>query len=349
MKSRWMIKLCLWGMIGIILSMGLYGCQIGGPTPMPTDEVVEEAYAGKKVLWVDSYHAGYEWSDGIGEGIESVFEGTGVEFKTLHMDTKRNPDENFCYAIAETLSAEIEAFDPDVVITSDDNAQRCLAVPHLTGTGRPVVFCGLNWDASIYDLPNAYSTGMVEVELPQQLVHHLRSYARGDRLVYLTVDSETERKVVGIYNQRFFDGQMVVYTVRTLDEFKAKFIELQDEADMLFVGTNAGIDRWDQAEMEQFFQQHTQVPTGSCYDFMAPYVLVTLAKEAQEQGAWAAQTALQILDGVPPLDIPVAQNEKGVLMLNLDIAERLDVLFAPSMLRHAMVLGMEEETVEKSD
>ena len=52
--------------------------------------VMAADYSGKKVLFVDSYHEGYAWSDGITNSIKQTLEGSGVELKIFRMDTKRN-------------------------------------------------------------------------------------------------------------------------------------------------------------------------------------------------------------------------------------------------------------------
>jgi hypothetical protein len=130
---------------------------------------------------------------------------------------------------------------------------------------------------------------------------------------------------------------MTVYYVKTLAEFQQQFLAAQNEVDMLIIGTNAGIDRWDEQEVEDFMRVNTSVPTGTMYDWLAPYVLVTVAKKAAEQGEWAGKTALDILSGVPIAQIPVTENKHGVLILNLDVAEELGLIFSPSMLRYAQV------------
>ena len=307
------------------------------PTPRPTTQPTRSAYAGKKVLFVNSYHAGYEWSDGIEAGLNSVLKDTGVVVKFVRLDTKRNPAEDFCMKAGTAAKAEIDAFAPDVVIAADDNAQKCLVVPYLKNTRVPVVFCGVNWDASMYGFPASNVTGMIEVELPAQLVEHLKTYAKGSKLAYLTIDSETERKVAQIYNERFFEGQMKVYWVKTYDEFKATFVKAQTEVDILFLGNNAGSDRWDEQEAEAFVRQNAKIPTGTINSWMAPYSLITLAKKPEEQGEWSAQTALRILDGTPPAQIPFGVNKKGNLMLHLGLAEQLKVVFSPSLLKNAEI------------
>jgi ABC-type uncharacterized transport system substrate-binding protein len=294
---------------------------------------------GKKIVYVNSYHEGYPWSDGIETGLHTVLDGSGVELKIIRLDTKRNPTEAFAQAASLKAKNEIEAFGADLVIASDDNAQKYLVVPYLKEMDLPIVFNGVNWDGSAYGYPADNITGVIEVELPDQLIELLKTYAKGERLGYLTVDSETERKVVDIYNQRFFDGQMAVYWVKTQSEFKTAFVAAQQEVDILIMGNNAGSDAWDEAEMQKFIQKNTSIPTGSINDWMAPYSLLTLAKSAEEQGELAAQAALRILEGTPPSEIQVTENKKGQLIVNLDVADQLGLVLAPSLLKNAVILG----------
>ncbi len=337
--ARWLMG----GMVLLLACGGLMACNSPSPSPEPTPDTASTPdYSGKKILFVSSYHEGYEWSDGIEKGLQDVLDGTGVEIRFVRMDTKRNPEEDFAKAAGDSALAEIEAFQPDVVIACDDNAQKYLVVPYLKDTSLPVVFCGVNWDASIYGFPTSNVTGMVEVELPARLIEHLKTYAQGGRVGYLTVDSETERKVAEIYNDLFFDGQMATYWVKTFDEFQAAFIQAQQEVDILFFGNNAGIDRWEDDEVIPFMTQNTTVPSGAINSWLAPYVLITLAKSAEEQGEWSATAALQILAGTPASEIAVAENKREELILNLDIAEKLGVVFPPSMLRNAAIYGSEE-------
>jgi hypothetical protein len=328
----------------LVLCGMLTACASSTPTPglSQTDETQLD-YAGKKILFVDSYHEGYEWSDGVVTGLQNVLAGRGIELKIVRLDTKRNTDEAFRNKAALRAKTEIEAFKPDVVIASDDNAQSYLIVPYLKDTDLPVLFCGVNWDASIYGYPASNVTGMVEVELPTQLVEHLKTYTQGDRIGYITVDSVTERKTFQIYNERFFNGQMKIYWVKTFAEFADAFIKSQDEVDILFIGNNAGIDQWDPAKAEAFITENTRTPTGTINPWMGPYALITLAKKPEEQGEWAAQTALRILDGTSIADIPLVENEEEKLILNLNIAEKLGVVFEPSLLKNAEIYGSEKE------
>ena len=79
----------------------------------------------------------------------------------------------------------------------------------------------------------------------------------------------------------------------------------------------------------------TQIPSGSLSPWMAPYVLVAYGKDAQEQGEWAANAALRIMNGTPPSSIPIVRNERGNMLLNSSIAQRLQLEIPASLLNAA--------------
>jgi ABC-type uncharacterized transport system substrate-binding protein len=334
--------------LAILLVSIIAGMTACAPEDMPRANTAEaaqaqERYDGRRVVFVNSYHEGYEWSDGIETGFHSVLDDTGSELLFIRMDTKQNADEEFRTNAARTAYDTIMEFQPDVIVACDDNAQQYLIVPYFMETEIPVVFCGVNWDASLYGYPTEHVTGMIEIELVEQLITHLAQFASGSTVGYVTVTSETERKVADTYNERFFDGSMSVYLVETYDEFTQAFLRAQQEVDIVFIGNNAGIDVWPEAEAEQFFIANTTVPTGTINPWLSPYALVTLAKSPEEQGQWSAEAVLNILDGTSVTDIPIAYNERGYLVLNLNLAEQLDIVFPASLMRNADVYGTSEE------
>jgi ABC-type uncharacterized transport system substrate-binding protein len=62
-----------------------------------------------------------------------------------------------------------------------------------------------------------------------------------------------------------------------------------------------------------------------------------LAKVIGEQGKWAASTALEIIDGRDPSDIPLTRNKEGQILVNLNLAEKLDIVFSPEILKNAEI------------
>ncbi len=288
------------------------------------------AWAGPQILYIDSYHQGYAWSDGIAEGIRSTLAGTGVELEIFRMDSKRNPDKGRIRKAAIQAKMKIEALKPDLVIASDDNASKYLIAPFYKNAKLPVIFCGLNWDASVYGYPYQNATGMVEVALVPQLLEYLQPLADGSKLAYLAADVMTARKEGMHYRQRF-DLEMIERYVNNFSQWKAQYQSLQSECDILIVGNHAGINDWDEAQAMAHIQSRTRVPTGALYDFMARYALISYVKVPQEQGRWAAQTALKVLNGAEIRQIPITRNKEGQLIVNQQLAQQLGMAIPPEI------------------
>ena len=279
-------------------------------------------YKGKKVLFVDSYHEGYAWSDGITEGIRKTLDGTGVELKIIRMDTKKNTDEAFKKEAARKVKAVIEKFKPDVVIAADDNASKFLVMPYFKNSDLPFVFCGVNWDAAGYGYPYKNATGMVEVTPIPQILEQLKPYAKGDRIGMIGPDIITAHKEADNY-RKVFGYEITDYYAKDFEDWKKGFMALQGKVDMLIIDSDGGLYKDQEDEMKAFVEANTKIPTGAAYDFMAPYALLTYGKVAQEQGVWSAKTALRILGGASPADIPLVKNQEGMLIVNIRIAKKV--------------------------
>lgn len=281
-------------------------------------------YDGKKILYVDSYHEGYEWSDGIARGIQTALEGKGIELKIVRMDTKRNGGEEFKKQAGEKVKAVIDEFKPDVVIVADDNASRYVVVPYYKDGNIPFVFCGVNWDASDYGFPCKNVTGMLEVAPIIPLLEQLKGYAKGDKIGFIAPDVETARKEAENY-EKVFNLDMTTYYAKDVEDFKKGFSELENSVDMLIIDSDGGLYTDQAQELQAFVEANSKIPSGTCYDFMAPYALIGFTKVAEEQGQWAGESALKILDGTTPSDIPVAKNEQGKLIVNMKLAEKMGI------------------------
>lgn len=298
----------------------------------------ESPYAGKKILHVASYHAEFEWTKGINHGIETGLKDKGIEYKVFYMDTKRNPTEAWKKTAAAKAKTLLEDFKPDVVITSDDDAAKYLIVADYKDANLPFVFCGINWDASVYGFPYKNVTGMVEVELIPIIIGHLKKHAKGERVGTLTMDGLTERKVVQNYIDILKIPVAQSYFVKTFDEWKDSFLKLQTEVDMIIVLNYVGITGWDTQAASRFVEENIRIPVGASFPWLMPFALLGITNIPEEQGLWSAQTALKILDGTKPVDIPIVQNTDGKLFINMRIADKLGVKFSTALLKTAEII-----------
>jgi len=115
-------------------------------------------------------------------------------------------------------------------------------------------------------------------------------------------------------------------------------LNLQEEVDVLIIENNAGITNWNDHEAEAFVLENTKIPVGAVNVWMSNYSLISLTKIPEEQGEWSASTALLILNGTSPLDIPLATNKEGKIFVNLKIAEKLGVIIRPELLKNAEII-----------
>ena len=283
-----------------------------------------EGYSGKKVLYIDSYHKGYAWSDGIAKGVQSKFKGTGIQLKMIWLDTKRNTAEDFKKAAAVKARTVINDFKPDVVIAADDNASKYLIKPYYKDADLPFVFCGVNWDAKVYGYPYKNVTGMVEVTPIPILLEQLELYAKGNRIGFIGPDILTARKEAENY-RKVFGIEPIEYFAKDYQDWKKGFLKLQNDVDMLIVDSDGGLYNDHKAEYEDFVVKNSRIPSGTCYDFMAPLSLIGVVKVAEEQGFWAAGAALEILDGTSPSEIPITTNKRAKLFINKKIGDVMGI------------------------
>ncbi len=326
---RVMVLLC-------IIALAFSGCD--DDTASPDGDGSElGGYEGKKILVVHSYHRELSGVIGKNGGLKNILDEVDIEYTTIYMDTKRNPDEEFAKEAALDAKETIEQYKPDVVITFDDNAFRHLIMPYYRDSEIPVVFAGIDWDASIYGTPYTNTTGMVSVALVAETIDYLERYAGGNRVGWLGYDTFTARKQTKAYKD-ILKLSISEHYVNDFEEWKSKFLELQTEVDMVIhSGLLQGMEDWDNAEAKEFVLNNIRVPIGTVNKPMMPHSVFGLAKGIGENGEWAAQTALRILDGTDPSDIPETTNKEATIMVNLDLAERLDIIFPPEILKNAEV------------
>jgi len=279
--------------------------------------VVTEVQALPKCLHVMSYHQGYEWNDGIEVGVENVLRGK-CQLRKVYMDSKRNTSPKFIKKMAREAKSVIEDYKPDIVIASDDNASRYLVQVFYKNSKIPFVFNGVNWTADVYGYPYKNVTGMVEVapvttmlEIAQRNVGTVREVA------FVSADVLTEHKDYNHYERIY--GRMGIkvrpFFVKSMQEWKEGFIKAQ-KSDFIILGNNAGVNDWDNSKALTWVNNLGKKLTVTTYQWMMPFTMLGVSKVASEQGEWAAEVALEVLDGTNIADIPITINHRWLFYQN---------------------------------
>jgi len=324
--------------------------QVSSTQPLQPNEITSNnTESKKKLLFINSYHKGYLWSDGIEKalmqtlGVKANLDGSfdtsksSVQFKLFRMDTKLNQSEAFIKQAALSAKAVIDEWRPDIVVASDDNASKFLIVPYFKQSSIPFIFCGVNWSASEYGFPTSNVTGMVEVAPTRHTISLLQRYAKGPRIGFIGANTFSGRKSIKYIQEKenvpFSSGKLV----DNFTEWKEEYLNLQNTVDMIFWLNPIGIEGWNDSEAISFILENTRIPTGASTDAEIQYALIGATKLAAEQGIWSGKTALRILNGESPSDIPVKRNRHSQIYLNKKLSKKLGITFSAELLERGSV------------
>ncbi|TNF88003.1 MAG: hypothetical protein JSU67_15370 [Gammaproteobacteria bacterium] len=290
-----------------------------------------------KCLYVSSYHRGYAWSDALEQGLRDVLTGH-CEIRQIDMDTKRNKSVEFKQAAAVKVKQEIESWQPDVVIVSDDNAAKYVVEQYYRDADIPFVFSGVNWTVKEYGFPYSNVTGIIEVAPLEAMLTHAIKYSGGSKkAIYLGADTLTEKKNLDRVAQasQKLGIELEGILVPNASEWKASYKAAQENAGFIVMGSYSGISDWDKTEMAAFALEHAKKLVVTNHDWMMPFSTIGFTKIPQEHGEWAAQTAIEILNGKSPGEIPIVANRDWDLWINTSHLESTRITLPRKFVRKA--------------
>jgi len=311
------------------------------------------AQAPPRVFIIQSYSSDYVWSKNINKGIEESLRSLKISFETYYMDAMHAPDPERLSGLAQDLLAKIEAKKPRVVIAVDDAAQRYLVEPYLKSRDAPqVIFCGVNAPLKLYGFPAANVSGVRErwhfrdgFALLKKIRPALRS------VVLLSDDSQSAGHVLeDLYADQQHAGpfalKLKVVKVHTYQQWQRMVQQHQRQADSLALGLYHSLvdektGRQVPANVVSAWNNATiHVPTLGFADYAKEHgQLCGILESGEEQGYLAGSMARQVLErGLRAGELPVRINQKGIVLLNLKTAERLDIVVPFEIIRAAGIV-----------
>jgi len=274
-------------------------------------------------VYINSYHAGYAWSDKIEATVKEKLQ-SACNMHVFYMDTKRHTSQTFGEQKAIEAKALIEQVKPDVVIAADDNASKYLIAPYYKNSSIPVVFCGINWTAKAYGYPYKNATGMIEVSPIKSLLREARlAVGEVTQVAFIATKGVHTDEKEFFWMSRMYAREGVTVIPFYVTSMKT-WMEAYDKAqtsDVIVLNNIAGIADWNQEKVVDYVKHHANTLTVSTYDFMTPYTMLAMTKLAEEQGEWASDVALHILQGESPENIPVVANRRYNLYINTEILD----------------------------
>ncbi len=292
-----------------------------------------------RVLYINAYHRGYSWGDGIEEGLRTVLDGASrsIELSVEYLDSRRFAHPGQQEAMAQAMAIKYADYHPRLVIVSDNAAfdfaikYRQKLFPDL-----PIVFTGYNnfrpdvlQGISNITGVNEETDILANVEMALKIHPRTRTLA----FVVSTGDASSKRiaevaeqSVFPALRQRF---DVVVLKDASVDEIHARLSQLPAETLLFLSGQarNTGAGRaLSPEENGRLISAASPFPSYTFWDFHLNHGAIGgHIITAPEQGKTAALLALRILDGSPADSIPVVMTTPTTDIFDHEVMERFGI------------------------
>jgi len=298
-------------------------------------ETLAAQQLNKSVLYLNSYHEGYQWSDHELQGIRKVLDGSDfkIDLQIEYLDAKKY---NYDYIKPMLYTLYREKFKDeqfDIIIVSDNDALNFIQEYRNELFGNiPVVFCGINGIETV-DLKQKNITGVIE---NFDVVNTLKIARKLDpdkkRMIIFGDDSVTGHAIANQVKQqvRIFDPglDVEVWVSLSLEETKERIKRLPKDTFLFFTPWYQTIKGrfYTTEEVMTEIYAHSSIPMYTCWEFLLGHGVVggSLLSGSQH-GETAAKMALRILHGESPDSIPIKREPVGVYMFDYKVMERLNI------------------------
>jgi len=289
----------------------------------------------KNVLYVNSYHNGYQWSDEILLGIRTILNASlyKVDLQIEYMDTKKYSYEPINSSLFKLYRDKFSDEDFDVIIVSDNHAFN-FVIEHRDALfpGIPLIFCGIN-DYESADTSSGNMTGIVEnFDLLNTLEIARKLHPEKTRMVVVGDQSITGR---GIEQQVYtmlgrYDSELEVefWFKLSLQETKEKVERLPEDTFLFFSPWYQTVKGkfYTAEEVMEAIYAHSSVPIYTTWEFLLGHGAVGGSLlSGLHHGKMAAEMALRILKGENPDDIAVVVEPSGEYMFDYEVMQKLKI------------------------
>jgi ABC-type uncharacterized transport system substrate-binding protein len=317
----------------------------GNSTSRPDD--AEPTY---KILHIMSYHSPWRWTDGQFEGFKEALRELHVEYKVFQMDTKRNSSVQWKEKKGQEARQLIERWKPDLVYSSDDDAQQYV-VKYYVNSDTPFVFSGVNQNPEAYGFPGSRNiTGVMEqehfvetVRLLKQVVPtaHKIAVVFDDASIWSPVMKRMKDKAIRLQGVELAAWD----TIKTFAEYKHKIRDYQSTIDAIALigifnfkdekGANVPYQ-----DVLRWTAENSRLPDFSYWVDRVHYgTLCAVNVSEYEQGSAAGRIAYSILaEGRSPQSFSMKPTLKGNPFVSLARANRLGLKVNSGVLLTAEVI-----------
>lgn len=298
----------------------------------------EKLTAPPRVLILNSYHKGFEWSDEETAGVTEALKKADLHpvIYTEYADWKRFPSDFNRENLFSTLLYKYSGTDIDLIVALDDFAvDFALQFRKSLFNNAPVVYAGIVEGASdnlLYGQTNI--TGVLENVDPVPTIQSALTVNPGISSVYLLHDRSESGEMTGKQIQEriratYPELAIVPLDGKTFPQVLELAKGLDQERDMILMTTYFSDVTGSTVEFETAAKELGTVsaaPVYHQYDFGISYSgFGGSTISGRTQGEKAAELALRILKGERADDIPRVKPEQFTTTFNYDMLQKFGV------------------------
>jgi len=300
--------------------------------------VVTVAYAQsdpkQKVLIINSYHKGFQWTDDhVSAAEEVLYKGIKhIDLFVEYMDTKRIYSEEYLEHLLDIYCLKYKNIHFDAIITTDDNALWFVLKYHKEVFGKaPVIFCGINdFHKSLLKGKKQFS-GLVEVlDIKPTIDLALKLHPKTRKIVVIVDSTPTglgqKRAIAEVaHSYKDLEFEYIEGKNTSHSELLEKLRSLSKESIVLLTvwlrdKNNVYLSP---DEGGRLISSNSTVPIYGIIDMYYGYGIVGgKILDSQTHGRIAAEIALRIINGEKPASIPVIFDSTNPYMFDYKQLER---------------------------
>jgi len=285
----------------------------------------------KQILFINSYHPGYKFSDDISRAFSTIFNEQGnIDLRIEYLDTKRISDAEYLNQMYQLFLYKYKNVKLDLILSSDDGALNFLfqnadsLFPQV-----PVVFVGANY----FDLARLQGhpqfTGISEeADIAGTIDVALKIHPNTRNIIVVNDTSVTGKnvhrefdRIVSKYPQISFQFLEDI----TMSDMRQQIGKLSKDSLVLltifFIDKAGALFEYDQ--FSTLVAASSSVPVYGAWDFSLGFGIVGgKLTSGYTEGERGAKLAMRILNGEKPSSIPVEKQVKSRYLFDYKAMEK---------------------------
>ncbi len=309
------------------------GCRSVVPVPLLTVPPSKVPLEPLRIFWVNSYAKDDTWSQQVRTGLLETLARNGyslgeetLEWQAFHMNAEKFTTLDELYPIADEAIAAIQAFNPDVVVVSDDEAARTV-IPRYPNSNQHFVFCGLNGDPRDYGLVLSNVTGVLEELHPLQTLAMAEAFLEDadDYLILSDASISSWASVLNIYDTISEETPENLPPLRVTRQWflwQDAVVNRGAEVDFILLVSHRDVRedsrRMESKEVMSWMLENSPVPVFALTNQAVIHGAVGgLVVYGYDQGSAAGELVVKIGEGTHPALIITKIPSRNLLAMNL--------------------------------